>query len=116
MSLSGILSVLSIKKGTNKSRRKKSGGDHNTSSSDGEDASPEGSGAVTGNKPNKERKGLFGSSSAGKQKEKQESTAAAAGSSSGAPLDDRIPWGKKPGKGDGKDGGPKKGKKGAGYA
>ena len=100
MSLSGILSVLSIKKG-NKSRRKRS---QDTSSEDGEGEHPE----VAERQHTKERKGIFGSSAKQKQ---QESTAAgpSAGVKGGvSPLDDRIPWRK--GRGDKKEG--SKGKKG----
>lgn len=119
MSLSGIFSALSMKKG--KSRRKKG---QDTSS--GEDASPSHSPAPSEREGKQQkRKGgakssLFGSSSSAKQQQQpqQQKQQESAGSSTGGRVEvppdraERTPWGKVTAK---KDAGAKKGKKGTGY-
>lgn len=113
MSLSGIFSALSMKKG--KSRRKKG---QDTSS--GEDASPSHSPAPSEREGKQKSKGgakssIFGSSSAKQQpQQQQESVGFSTGGRVEVPPDraERTPWGKAAAK---KDAGTKKGKKGTGY-
>jgi hypothetical protein len=110
MSLSGILSILSIKKG--KSRRKKG---QDTSSGE-EDASPSPERPAPSEKDGKQSKGanrsIFGSSSSSSAK--QESAGSSTGGRVEVPPDrpERTAWGRTAKKDAGVA---KKGKKGTGY-